>query len=232
MCIVSYLPTDKGFCITSNRDEQIHRPTLKPDVHFYQGKKLIYPKDVELGGTWFALDPESKKASCLLNAKSTSKSKYPKITRGRLPIAWLEQGMGCFDNQMLQTAPFVLITLEYSHNKTQLSSFFWDGKDLREERLENNQAYLWCSSSLYEPEKNEAFQKSFRRELDLIDENNNLLSFHQKVAQPLNSSIYSEKNRDLQTVSITSLTSTAKNYHLDYFDLKLKTEGFHRINLN
>jgi hypothetical protein len=35
--------------------------------------------------------------------------------------------------------------------------------------------------------------ESFRRELDAIDENNTLLSFHPKVAQPINSNVYSEK---------------------------------------
>jgi len=231
MCIVSYLPTRKGFCITSNRDEQIHRPTLKPDVYSYKGKKFIYPKDLKLGGTWFAIDPESKKASCLLNAKSTFKIKSPKISRGRLPIAWLEQGIDCFDNQLLQTAPFVLITLEFFSDTPKLVAFIWDSKNLREERLDNNQAYLWCSSSLYKPERNEAFQKSFKRELDSIHKNNNLLGFHQKVAQPLNSIVYSEKNKDIQTVSITSLTSDAENNHLDYFDLKLKSEEFNRLKL-
>ena len=81
------------------------------------------------------------------------------------------------------------------------------------------------------PEKNEGFQKSFRRELDALDENNTLLSFHQKVAQPLNINVNSKKNKDIQTVSITSLTSHAENNHLDYFDLKLKTAEFNRLKL-
>ena len=41
----------------------------------------------------------------------------------------------------------------------------------------------------------------------------------------------SKKNKDIQTVSITSLTSHAENNHLDYFDLKLKTAEFNRLKL-
>ena len=231
MCIVSYLPTANGFCITSNRDEQIHRPTLKPKIYPYHDKKFVYPKDLQLGGTWFAIDPKAKRASCLLNAKSISTRKYPKISRGRLPIAWLEKGSDCFDVQMQQIAPFVLVTLDYSHSSPELSTYFWNGTDLKKERLANNHAHLWCSSSLYRPEKKEAFQKAFSSEGNAINNKEKVLDFHQKVAQPLNSEVYLEKDKDIKTVSITSLISHAKDQHLSYLDLQSKNPKFDGINL-
>ena len=54
MCIVSFIPTEKGFTLTSNRDEQIDRSCDKPEFHVNNKATLIYPKDSILGGTWFA----------------------------------------------------------------------------------------------------------------------------------------------------------------------------------
>jgi uncharacterized protein with NRDE domain len=56
MCLVSYVPTDNGIIISSNRDEAIHRgePTI---VHkqIMNNKSLSFPKDIK-GGTWIVHD--------------------------------------------------------------------------------------------------------------------------------------------------------------------------------
>ena len=48
---------------------------------------------------------------------------------------------------------------------------------------------------------------------------NSLKTFHLKMAQPLNSKIYLEKNKNIQTVSITSLKKSTAKQELTYIDL-------------
>ena len=53
MCIVTYFPKSDGFIFSSNRDENHNRPTLEP-AFYAQPSTLMYPKDLDHGGTWFA----------------------------------------------------------------------------------------------------------------------------------------------------------------------------------
>lgn len=48
---------------------------------------------------------------------------------------------------------------------------------------------------------------------------NHTLEFHRKVAQPLNSVNYLEKNKDIQTVSITNFTLKDSVSQIQYIDL-------------
>jgi hypothetical protein len=52
MCTVSFVPTQNGFILMSNRDEKTYRITIAPKVYVNHDVKLLYPKDEIAGGTW------------------------------------------------------------------------------------------------------------------------------------------------------------------------------------
>lgn len=220
MCIVSYIPTQNGFRLTSNRDEQVHRPTEAPKTYNYRDSVLIFPRDLEANGTWFAAHPKEKKVSCLLNAKGVFPDHTRRQSRGQLPLEYVS--MQSFDLQQKALAfyaPFLLITLHYSDSRIEITSFHWDGIQLKKENLNPTLPYLWCSTSLYQTKENKMFQKLFWQTISEIKNLNHTLEFHRKVAQPLNSVNYLEKNKDIQTVSITNFTLKDSVSQIQYIDL-------------
>ena len=55
MCTVTFIPTNQGCIITSNRDEKISREkAISPQEYEIDGKKITFPKDPKEGGTWIA----------------------------------------------------------------------------------------------------------------------------------------------------------------------------------
>ncbi|MBT6568477.1 MAG: hypothetical protein HON19_06205 [Flavobacteriales bacterium] len=220
MCIVSYIPHASGFSFTSNRDEQIDRSTREPAFYSTGKTKLLYPKDLNMGGTWFAVDPKNKKACCLLNVKPIPNSPPPKLSRGRLPIkVLLDSKSVCQKKALEDTAPFFLIQLNYENQKIKITSIIWNGSKVKEHLLNPKKPHLWCSTSLYSPQSNDTFQKLFKKTLPDLKSPEKILNFHKDVAQPLNSDRFLRKNKNLQTVSITSLTECSKKCHLTYIDL-------------
>ena len=66
MCTVTFVRTEKGFILTSNRDEKSARKTIKPKVYKHGEKSLVYPKDELAGGTWVSTNANNRIA-CLLS---------------------------------------------------------------------------------------------------------------------------------------------------------------------
>jgi Transport and Golgi organisation 2 len=68
MCTVTYIPSLKGVHITSNRDERHDRgAALEPEKYGdVNGRQLLYPKDIEGGGSWITLK-DNGDAAVLLN---------------------------------------------------------------------------------------------------------------------------------------------------------------------
>ena len=92
MCTVSFVPTQNGICITSNRDEKISRSkAISPQKTTINNKEITFPKDPQAGGTWFAHD--DKNVIVLLNGaeeKHVSKGNYRK-SRGLIVLDLIVQ---------------------------------------------------------------------------------------------------------------------------------------------
>ena len=91
---------------------------------------------------------------------------------------------------------------------------------LGSEELNSRKPHLWSSSSLYDSEKHHIFQTLFDKEKSELNIFKNNLSFHKGLAQPLNSSVYLEKEKNIQTVSITTFIKKESGSKLNYLDLK------------
>ena len=214
MCIVTFFPDSEGFIFTSNRDEKYQRKTLEPTT-YHHPTPLIYPKDMEHGGTWFAVDAQRNQLICLLNAKGTQPDSNLKISRGQLPIKLL-LGEEYFlsESNLVNIAPFQLIKVCFL-KALKLESVHWNGIQLVRNILDPTHPYLWCSDTLYSIAKKQSLKIDFKSSINEFHHWNDLINFHEKVAQPIDSTVFLKKAHGLQTVSITSLKY--QNEHLDLY---------------
>ena len=84
--------------------------------------------------------------------------------------------------------------------------------------------YLWCSDTLYSIAKKQSLKIDFKSSINEFHHWNDLINFHEKGAQPIDSTVFLKKVHGLQTVSITSLKY--QNEHLDlYYNNLLKDKN-------
>tara|TARA_B110000967_G_scaffold204659_1_gene247593 strand:+ start:1342 stop:2031 length:690 start_codon:yes stop_codon:yes gene_type:complete len=225
MCIVTYFPTDEGFIFTSNRDEKRQRPTLEP-ASYDHPTPLIYPKDLDHGGTWFAVDSKQKQLFCILNAAGKQPNSVKKISRGQLPIHLLLGDESILSaSNLTHIAPFQLLKVSFLET-TKIEHFHWDGTNFESSLLDISKPKLWCSNTLYSEEKSKDLKNEYMKDSSQFTSWNDLISFHKNVSQPLHNNVFLKKDKGLQTVSITSLCLKNKNQELYYDNLLEKNQYF------
>ena len=166
MCTVSYVVTESGYILTSNRDEDPLRGAFPPEEWHQDGlSSFKAPRDAVSGGTWFAVDDRGRSA-CVLNGafeKQSWQPPYP-VSRGLLiPTAFRAPGFSEFFHQQdfSGMAPFTLILIDEC-----LQVVRWDGHRRTLQFLSRNRAHLWSSSTLYSREEHEKKLDTFSRFLE------------------------------------------------------------------
>lgn len=219
MCVVTYFPANNGFYFTSNRDEVNTRQTDYPKAYKHQQYEIIYPKDLEKGGSWFAIDASQKKMACLLNATGKQPSQDDRISRRKLPINFLIKEKSLLQEDTLKkVAPFTLICIQYTDNVI-IEEYHWDGESIKLSYINEKKPYLWCSNTLYSTEEKDRLTKMFKGNLTKIKSLTDIVDFHKKMAQPLRNDVFLKKDKDLQTLSVTSLRATNKKGIISYSNL-------------
>lgn len=214
MCLVSYVPSDNGIIISSNRDEGINRgePVL---VHkqAMNDKLLSYPKDVK-GGTWFVHDESD--VIVLLNGgikKHERKEPY-RMSRGLIVLELMAQDdimqawMGLDLNDI---EPFTLVS--YS-SKFCLLELVWDGTEKVSTSLDNDNAHFWLSSTLYTREEFNVLRPRFETTIGKQSTADDIASFHR-------SNKYEDKTGgaiipDIKTVSFTQIVKRNTEITMNY----------------
>ena len=218
MCIVTYFPNSDGFIFSSNRDENHNRPTLEP-AFYAQPSTLMYPKDLDHGGTWFAVDSKQKQLFCVLNATGQQPKNVKKISRGQLPIKLLLGDKTILSPARLSAiAPFQLISINFWESPN-LEHFHWDGIRFTKTLIDASKPHIWCSNTLYTAKKALDLKTDYKNKSSGFRKWNDLISFHENVAQPLNNTVFLKKDKALQTISITSLILQNKTIELYYDNL-------------
>jgi hypothetical protein len=218
MCVVSYIPFKKGFILTSNRDENHQRLTVPPKKYIHNNDTLVYPKDLEKGGTWFALNSSEKKIACILNATGKNNTKEYNQSRGQLLLqTLLPEKLKLNTVELENTAPFVLLTLTFGSLPI-FKEYSWDGEIISVKKKDLKQPKIWCSNTLYSPIENKKIRALFEKELSQLNSSNSILKFHKSLSQPLNSSVFLIKNAGIKTVSSTSFKFENKTKELFYND--------------
>jgi len=222
MCTVSYISSDTGCIITSNRDEHTSRPiAFRPNEEFINNYKIIYPKDPKAGGTWFAVR-EDGVAVVLLNGafqKHTPFGKY-RMSRGLVlleVISNIRPDTHFFDMDLTRIEPFTLILFD----GIRLLELRWDGKLKHQKTLDVNGNYIWSSVTLYD-------KKATRQREYLFDEflkekkwtnKSSIVDFHMGHNKDFENGFVIDRSNGLKTVSITQVVFNEEEMDLSHLDL-------------
>lgn len=223
MCTVTYIPSGDGIFLTSNRDERRGRAVaLEPSVYEGSTGHLLYPKDAQAGGTWFAVH-EKGHVLILLNGarvRHTPRGPYRK-SRGLvlLDVADSESPLDQFKRLDLEgIEPFTLVLLEDG----QLHECRWDGATKHHREPDPGEPHIWSSVTLYDQEviqKREGWFAGWL--LDNPDPGQEtILRFHQFTGDGdrYNDLLMNRDDRML-TVSITSLRYGGGGGRMTYLDI-------------
>jgi Transport and Golgi organisation 2 len=231
MCTVTYLPTANGYFLTSNRDEKNTRSkALLPEKYTINNTTLLFPKDIDAGGTWITLK-ENGDALCLLNGAFNTyvhTNKYT-VSRGKvvLQIASSPNMASAFNEIDLQkTAPFTLLLIT---NYTLLECR-WDGEVKYSKLLNGSIPHIWSSATLYNKEQQQKRKNWFAT---WLTQNNNpslysLFNFHKNTGDgDKENDLVINRNNKLFTVSITGILVDAEKYVMHYTDLITNDSNTH-----
>lgn len=223
MCTVTYLPLANGdFIFTSNRDETPLRKTSAPEIYTESGVKLLYPKDVDAGGTWIGLSSH-KRLVCLLNGGfEKHKRKLPyRMSRGEvvkksLKAVNLLDFIDAFDFENIE--PFTLIGIDWKDTE-QAIELVWNGNQKYIREIDQ-QPSIWSSSTLYDAHQKELRNRWFAEWLGASNplSKEEILKFHQN--ENLGDRGVSVKMNRLfvQTVSTSRIVKQGSELTFDYFD--------------
>lgn len=226
MCTVTLIPTasfDKGFVLTSNRDEAAGREAIEPQFYIENGVKMLFPKDKEAGGTWIGIS-ERKRLICLLNGEFENhvKNGYYRLSRGvvvkeLLAAENIDEAISRYDLDQIE--PFTIILVDWKE-QLRFVELVWDAKQKHIKELELK-SHIWSSSPLYTKEmKKQRAQwfSEFQKKNKLFPEN--LLGFHELAG-------IGDKHIDLvmdrgfvKTQSITQIVNFPKETKMAYKDLR------------
>ena len=223
MCTVTYIPLkNNNFILTSNRDESPSRIPLAPEYYELNGRKVLFPKDRDAGGTWIGVS-EVKRVLCVLNGGFNwheRKSSY-RLSRGVL----VRELLVCHDIKTSiknynfhDIEPFTLVIVDWSNDLVCLE-LVWDGESPHLRTIEDEPT-VWSSSTLFSQamkvERNKWFEQ-FVLQNDL--EPQDLLRFHMETA-PDNKEYGVIMDRGfVKTTSVTQIIKQDEIVSMDFKDL-------------
>jgi uncharacterized protein with NRDE domain len=211
MCTVTYIPVANGCWLTSNRDEVPHRqPATTAGWHILaNGDEWYFAKDAKAGGTWMATHKNVETAILLNGAGKpfVPLDKY-KLSRGLVLLQLLQMQeplpFAFLAYDLTGIAPFTLVHFRQG----QLHECKWDSVEMTVKRLDEAQAFIWSSSTLY----SEVIRKKRQQWFDEWQTANPnpdwdaIMGFHgsQNENDPENS-ICMKRKEGIQTISISSV---------------------------
>ena len=222
MCTVTLAPLGKSdFVLISNRDEAPSRVSTLPEFYLHNNTQLLYPRDVESGGTWIGLS-EKQRLICLLNGgfeiherKAEYRHSRGVVVKDLLSCNSIEKAIEEYDLKDIE--PFTMIIVDWK-NQLEFYELVWDGNQKHFKSLEK-EPHIWSSSTLYNKD-----MRSIRKEWFKAFRNNNNLNseslavFH-KTAGKGNDDYGVIMDRGfVKTTSMTRVEkqdSTIKMYHED-----------------
>ena len=224
MCTVTFIPQgEKGFILTSNRDESPKRAAKEMATKKIEGGvEVHFPKDAKAGGTWIAASNDHRLVCVLNGAFKKHKHEPPyRLSRGIMALEFFEydSAIDFFENFEFEgMEPFTFIVVDRGN----LFDFRWDGIKSYLHPLDNQGAYIWSSSTLYPPEMQEKRKTVF---LGWMEEQSDIskdiildLHLNGKVGDPEND--FAMNRQDLvRTVSITSVSYQDGAFAMEFRDL-------------
>lgn len=223
MCTVTYLPQPGGFVLTHNRDEApLRSPKALARVP-YEWCDLLFPRDTLAGGTWIAA-ADNGRAACLLNGAFERHQRSLPYRRSR-GLVFLDSFS--YANPADFAAQYNFEGIEpftwLSFGTESVLEMRWDGHDTHLIKRPADQAWFWCSATLYDASVRLLREKVFRDWLDQTPQPpapEAVLQLHQtgSIGDPEQDFVMNREGR-VQTVSITQLVRRKDQWQMEYFDL-------------
>lgn len=234
MCTVTYVRSGSRTILTSNRDEQALRKAIEPRAYFVNGKNIVFPKDPQAGGTWFAVD-EDGTAMVLLNGAAEKHTWSPpyRRSRGLILLDMLSTGspLLTWDEIDLENIePFTLILIESGD----LYQLRWDGIVRENTTMDADQPHIWSSTPLYTPEVRERREGWFARFMKFHSQAHpkDLYDFHHYTESgDTENGLVINRNNFLKTLSITQAVIEDKQVKMRYHDLTERKEYVHQFSV-
>jgi len=222
MCTVSFISAGNKKIITSNRDENILRPTAAaPMAEIINGQKIIFPKDAKAGGTWFAAS-EWGVVSVLLNGALVKHIPVPPYRKSRglilLDIIAAADPLTSFAGIDLQNIePFTVV----HYMPGQLFELRWDGNKKYEKELDDSGNYIWSSATLYNEEVVAYRKDLFDRfmETTATPSPDDVHRFHAHNNNDEENGFVINRGTGLKTFSITQAVTTQDKINFKHSDL-------------
>lgn len=245
MCTLTFLPIDKKrFIITSNRDESVLRKTELPKIKIIKEKKVLFPKDKQAGGSWFAT-ADNGWTVCLLNGafeKHISNPPYRKSRGLVLLDVFSFDAIKDFlnDCDLSGIEPFTMIMFDASppnplqsrgEKKIFITELRWDGEKKFIAHIDSAKPNIWASASLYSSSVIEKRKKWFAEWLAknkkfTVD---SIRQFHHFGGEgDIANDVKMKRGDILMTVSISSVEYDEATTKMIYEDLITK-KSFIRI---
>jgi len=223
MCTVSFVNSEGRIFITSNRDENIIRPSAIPPKNYtVKGKNVIFPKDPKAGGTWYIVDEEGTVLVLLNGAEENHerKSSYRK-SRGLIVLELMsENSPKDFWEQidLENIEPFTLVLFQ----NNQLFQLRWNGTNKEKLVLDPNKKHIWSSSTLYSvsvrKERADLFY-AFLENKGLLSETD-MYQFHRYADQEnTENGLVINRNGETKTLSITQSIIEKNKVAILHYDL-------------
>jgi hypothetical protein len=222
MCTVTYIPTESGAIITSNRDEKTQRERAIPPIEYQiANTKIRFPKDPKGGGSWIATT--ASKIVVLLNGATANHIKNANYRKSRglvlTELAISENTISFWENvDLVAIEPFTIICFENS----KLVQFQWDASQKYFLEKDSSQPHIWSSATLYSPEirnkRRDWFTEFLAKKEQASPED--ILHFHlftEKENKDFGLQI--NRNEELKTMSVTQCIYKNNNIDMNYFDL-------------
>ncbi len=223
MCTVTFIPLKDRIYISSNRDERRGRQAaLAPAIYPRETGRLLFPKDGEAGGSWFAVH-ESGHVLVLLNGGWVKHQPRPPYRRSRglvlLDLADSQDPANRFRCMHLNgIEPFTVIIWQ----EGRLIECRWDGKDKFQSGLDDRAAHIWSSVTLYNEAASGKRKQWFREWLEKNPSppEEAVLHFHRFTGDgdPANDLLMNRAD-GMQTVSISCLSWSDRGAGFAYLDL-------------
>lgn len=238
MCTVTFLPQgNKGFILTSNRDEKLARPLAEPPRRYHLDSGImVFPKDPQANGTWIAMG--SRKLSlCLLNGAFTNHAYRPPYRRSRglvlldfFDYASATEFISGYDFGGIE--PFTLLVLQ-TQERLSLIEIRWDGASIHLLPKDATQPHIWSSATLYAPavrlQREQWFDDFLATQTEQPEVD--IMQFHRFGGiDDSRNALCMQRGNDLQTVSITSIRANDMGEQvMTYQDLVREIRQSYRI---
>jgi len=222
LCTVTFVRSADKTIITSNRDEQVLRQAIAPETYDVNGKSVVFPKDPQAGGTWYAVD-QFGAVAVLLNGAAEKHAWNPPYRRSRglvvLDIIGSGSPVGAWHAyDFTDIEPFTLVLFQDGH----LWQLRWNGGEKETIEMDAHQNHIWSSSMLYPKDIREKREKWFAQYMKFNSQasGKDMMHFHHYTESgDAENGLVINRNNFLKTLSITQTVIHDGKVKMHYLDL-------------